>query len=55
MLVVHTPLPVARSGAAGELTVHDTFVSFVPQEAGLAGVVVTLDGVRTSSDVEVVE
>lgn len=46
---------VSRSRAAGELTVHDTFVSFVPQEAGLAGVVVTLDGVRTSSDVEVVE
>ena len=35
---------VARAGTAGELTVHDTYVSFAPEAAGRAGVSVTLGG-----------
>ena len=45
---------VAKTGSAGDLAVHDTFVSFFARAMGRAGISVTLNGVRTSSDVEVV-
>lgn len=44
---------VARLGSARELVVHDTYVSFVPIEVGVAGVAVTLDGQRVESRVSV--
>jgi hypothetical protein len=44
---------VSRTGSAGEVTVHDTFVEFVAGEAGSAGISVTLDGVVKAHAVEV--
>ena len=44
---------VARSGSAGELTVHDDHVSFAATAAGRAGVVVTLGGRSRQHEVEV--
>ena len=44
---------VAHTGSAGELKVQDTFVAFSPNAAGRAGVAVTLDGVRSESEVQV--
>ena len=44
---------VTAMGRADELAVHDTHVSFIARAAGRAGIVVILDGARTSSDVEV--
>ena len=44
---------VTRTGNAGELSVHDSFVAFSASTAGRAGVAVTLDGIRSTSEVEV--
>lgn len=45
---------VTRTGGAGELTVHDTYVAFAAgAEPGRAGVAVTLGGVRVEASVEV--
>ena len=45
---------VARTGGAGGVKVRDAFVSFAATRAGLAGIAVTLGGVRVQDDVEVV-
>ena len=50
-----TYFSVARTGGAGEVVVHDAYVSFVAATVGRAGVAVTLDRVRVLDDVEVVE
>jgi hypothetical protein len=49
-----TYFSVARTGGAGEVVVHDAYVSFVAATVGRAGVAVTLDRVRVLDDVEVV-